>query len=163
MEEEEQGFEIDPDMAAQMGFANFGTQPNTKKRKYIHNDAFVDRSITTVPERKTGANNTELGVRGSKAAPPADHVCSLSPSSCSRSTTDNRQARIYEPAGPAQQQPVDGPSFLAEIEKKTIADLNSSDLDRLAKGVRTPNGDMAYFKPSFIGNPWEHLKTKGGG
>ncbi|KAF2724327.1 hypothetical protein K431DRAFT_344066 [Polychaeton citri CBS 116435] len=33
----------------------------------------------------------------------------------------------------------------------------ANDLDTLAKGVRDENGDVAFFKPSFIEDPWRDL------
>ncbi|KAF1816136.1 hypothetical protein P152DRAFT_470180 [Eremomyces bilateralis CBS 781.70] len=36
--------------------------------------------------------------------------------------------------------------------------LSQGDLQALRSGVRNPDGDMVYFLPSFIEDPWARLK-----
>ncbi|KXH61212.1 hypothetical protein CSAL01_12095 [Colletotrichum salicis] len=59
--DEDDSLAIDPEMAAFMGFASFGTQPAAKKRKYNHRSDAVASA--------TGANQTELAPRAPRAAP----------------------------------------------------------------------------------------------
>lgn len=54
-------FDIDPAIAAAMGFSGFGKTPANKKRKY-DNDGFVDPSIAKGPQG-TSANNLPIGER----------------------------------------------------------------------------------------------------
>ncbi|WYZ37176.1 hypothetical protein EsH8_II_000682 [Colletotrichum jinshuiense] len=65
--------EIDPEMAAFMGFASFGTQPAAKKRKYNHRtDAVSDSTGAYAPARAaTGANQVALKPRAPRAPDPA--------------------------------------------------------------------------------------------
>ncbi|KXH65186.1 hypothetical protein CNYM01_08121 [Colletotrichum nymphaeae SA-01] len=59
--DEDDSLAIDPEMAAFMGFASFGTQPAAKKRKYNHRTDAVSSA--------TGANQTELAPRAPRPAP----------------------------------------------------------------------------------------------
>ncbi|KAL2883396.1 hypothetical protein SGCOL_001078 [Colletotrichum sp. CLE4] len=59
--DEDDALAIDPEMAAFMGFASFGTQPAAKKRKYNHRTDAVSSA--------TGANQTALAPRAPRAAP----------------------------------------------------------------------------------------------
>ncbi|KAF0325221.1 hypothetical protein GQ607_007548 [Colletotrichum asianum] len=58
--------DIDPEMAAFMGFASFGTQPAAKKRKYNHRTDAVAAS-----DSATGANQVALATRTPSSAPAA--------------------------------------------------------------------------------------------
>ncbi|KAF6808773.1 hypothetical protein CSOJ01_07344 [Colletotrichum sojae] len=60
--------EIDPDMAAMMGFSGFGTQPAAKKRKYNHRADAVSSSAAAA----TGANQVALATRAPAPAPAAN-------------------------------------------------------------------------------------------
>ncbi|KAK1986365.1 hypothetical protein LZ30DRAFT_582314 [Colletotrichum cereale] len=64
MDDQDLAAEIDPEMAAFMGFASFGTQPAAKKRKYNHR--------TDAVAAATGANQTALAARTPPAVPPAN-------------------------------------------------------------------------------------------
>ncbi|KAJ0300474.1 hypothetical protein COL5a_006747 [Colletotrichum fioriniae] len=59
--DEDDSLAIDPEMAAFMGFASFGTQPAAKKRKYNHRTDAVSSA--------TGANQTALAPRAPRPAP----------------------------------------------------------------------------------------------
>ncbi|KAF6831796.1 hypothetical protein CPLU01_06586 [Colletotrichum plurivorum] len=61
--------EIDPDMAAMMGFSGFGTQPAAKKRKYNHRADAVSSSAAA-----TGANQVALATRAPAPAANADEI-----------------------------------------------------------------------------------------
>ncbi|KAJ3940211.1 hypothetical protein N0V92_013926 [Colletotrichum tropicale] len=58
--------DIDPEMAAFMGFASFGTQPAAKKRKYNHRTDAVAAS-----DSATGANQVALATRTPSSAAAA--------------------------------------------------------------------------------------------
>ncbi|KAK2756287.1 hypothetical protein CKAH01_05808 [Colletotrichum kahawae] len=59
--------DVDPEMAAFMGFASFGTQPAAKKRKYNHRTDAVSTSAASA----TGANQVALATRTPSSAPAA--------------------------------------------------------------------------------------------
>ncbi|KAF6844091.1 hypothetical protein CMUS01_01407 [Colletotrichum musicola] len=61
--------EIDPEMAAMMGFSGFGTQPAAKKRKYNHRADAVSSSAAA-----TGANQVALATRAPAPAANADEI-----------------------------------------------------------------------------------------
>lgn len=92
----------DDDIAAQMGFSSFGTQPKNKKRK---------------TEQETSTQQT--------AAPASNHGA----------TVNQAQATECSPSVTAEQ-----------------------NLGAYRNGVRNERGDMVYFMPSFIEDPWEHLR-----
>lgn len=125
MNNEADDFEIDPAIAAAMGFSGFGTQPN-KKRKFNANEGFVDPEIGKAGKAATGANN--MPVRQSKIANPAeDEPKSIVP----EATTSDHAAS-------------------GQNEKPS--------LEALRQGVPNQRGDMVYFLPSFIEDPWTNLK-----
>ncbi|KAK1596602.1 uncharacterized protein LY79DRAFT_509325 [Colletotrichum navitas] len=86
MDDQDLAAEIDPEMAAFMGFASFGTQPAAKKRKYNHRTDAVSSASASGPvghhpvavaaAAATGANQTALAARTPRApmtdAPPAN-------------------------------------------------------------------------------------------
>ena len=170
MDAENDDFDIDPELAASMGFAAFGTQPNAKKRKFAHNDAVVDIAPA---ESKSGANATQLGIR-----PRANEEKGASAAEVSESNhavMGKEHGGMYQlPAKPMfsdsrtsssvqQTQAIDQSSseMYARIKGKRMEELDGSELAALSKGVRNEAGDMAYFKPSFFEDPWERLKSKG--
>lgn len=122
--EDDENFEVDPAIAAAMGFSGFGSKP--KKRKY--NDYFVDPSITNAASA-TGAN----GVPTREKPKKADEVQSL-PHSAEKADENG----------------------VGDVP----ADRTPSSLAQLRHGVRNQNGDIAYFLPSFIEDPWARLKAK---
>lgn len=66
--------DVDPEIAAAMGFSSFGTQPSNKKRKYDHNDAVVDVAIGSASKQQsTGANSLQLGARQKKPSQPGPY------------------------------------------------------------------------------------------
>ncbi|TIC96893.1 hypothetical protein CH35J_007675 [Colletotrichum higginsianum] len=72
MDDQDIAAEIDPEMAAFMGFASFGTQPAAKKRKYNHrtdavSDADTDAGHAPTRTSATGANQTALAARTPRA------------------------------------------------------------------------------------------------
>ncbi|KAH9841310.1 yellowish-green 1 (ayg1) [Teratosphaeria destructans] len=82
MDEEGGDMDIDPAIAAAMGFSGFGTQPG-KKRKFDANDAFVDPDAVDASKtakgqvHAKGANNLPLAERKQKssaAIDDAEHV-----------------------------------------------------------------------------------------
>ncbi|KAF2770372.1 hypothetical protein EJ03DRAFT_66664 [Teratosphaeria nubilosa] len=128
--------DVDPAIAAAMGFSGFGTQPG-KKRKFDAKDAFVDPDAVDASKsakgqvHAKGANNLPLGERKQKSSAAivdAEHL-------------------------PPPRQELDG-SFSGRD-----ADGNYS-LEALRRGIRNEHGDMVYFLPSFIADPWQDLKPQ---
>jgi hypothetical protein len=42
----------------------------------------------------------------------------------------------------------------------TLPDGNTMSLQALRRGIRNERGDIAYFLPSFLEDPWEKLMVK---
>lgn len=114
--DDSEDFEIDPAIAAAMGFSGFGAQ---KKRKFDADQGFVDPSFkqAQMAESSTGANSAPLG---QKKAVKVEHV--------------PKEAVQAAPAKPS--------------------------LEALRHGVRNERGDMVYFMPSFLEDPWAGLKAQ---
>lgn len=130
-----------------------------------------------------GANATSLGVRGRSAARNENEALPLSdedtivPASTTSSTAaiiHDTQASIrasapvpqHSPASPAILQlhshARPGPQPNAHLASATdLAGLTPQDLQQLRAGVVMQNGDVAYFQPSFLEDPWEKLQRKG--
>ncbi|KAK3706188.1 hypothetical protein LTR37_012889 [Vermiconidia calcicola] len=127
--------EIDPDIAAAMGFSGFGTQGGTK-RKFDANAGFVDPSVSDAqkPAEVKGANNMPLGDR-TKRVPR---------------TNDIGMAKDERSVGQSGDQP----------QSSSIDEDKEPSLQDLANGVRNADGDMVYFLPSFIEDPWKDLRPK---
>lgn len=155
------------DIAAAMGFSSFG---GTKKRKYDQSN-----SPKSKPDA-SGANMTRLGVR-SKVEHGTDAETQPSESVTGPEVSVNSGNRQSK-----KQPAADGlAAFLSRgknlPERPGQKDQNSRDLPRensddpgmisfggpaitraelasLRSGVRDDNGDLAYFLPSFVQDPW---------
>ncbi|KAK3680580.1 hypothetical protein LTR37_021157 [Vermiconidia calcicola] len=127
--------EIDPNIAAAMGFSGFGMQGGTK-RKFDANDGFIDPSLSDAqkPAKVKGANDMPLGDRTIQS-PKANNTA---------------MPKDERPVGQSGDRPQ--PSSIGENKEPSLQDL--------ANGVRNADGDMVYFLPSFIEDPWKDLKPK---
>lgn len=127
-------FDIDPAIAAAMGFGGFGSQTKGK-RKFGANDSFVDTNKAN-PASATGANN--LPVREHKAA---------------RVSQNADDGGASDGAGGLQQ----SSAPVSHYDPKT---QESPSLESLRHGVRNPNGGIIYFLPSFLEDPWAGMKPQ---
>lgn len=130
---ENDDFDIDPAIAASMGFSSFGHQG--KKRKHDSNDAFVDpaASLSLKQLQQNPSKPSERSISKATASEqPAEDV-----------TGQERAASTAPRAG----EPASG--YIAPsgyVSKYT--------LEELRRGVKNENGDMVYFQPCFIEAPW---------
>jgi hypothetical protein len=128
---ENDDFEIDPAIAASMGFSSFGDQVK-KKRKYEGNDAFIDpdASLSTDSPKLTGANAMNVTSSPKRVTEPVI---------AQKSVNTDIAPRAGDPAsgyvGPA--------GYVSKYS-----------LEELRRGVKNENGDMVYFQPCFIEDPW---------
>jgi len=144
--------EEDIDIAAAMGFGSFG---GTKKRKYDH---------TTSPQAAdgaSGANTTQLGARtrksestqnevqGDSEAQKSEHCVAAEPSAHSTDVFSAPRDRSRDDAAALETVSFGGPP------------ITRGELNALKFGVRNPNGDMAYFLPNFVEDPWARLTQAG--
>lgn len=138
-------FDIDPAIAAAMGFSGFGKAPN-KKRKY-DNDGFVDPDITAAPPG-TKANQLPLGER--KATKSTKHTGNSPPPPPPPQTTKVPfRSETQQQSGHHRASETDSNNGGAPIT-----------LEALKNGVRNERGDLAIFLPSFIEDPWAGLKAQ---
>ncbi|KAF7190712.1 hypothetical protein HII31_07871 [Pseudocercospora fuligena] len=120
-------FDVDPDIAAAMGFGGFGSQTKGK-RKFDPNDGFIGKTPSA-----TGANS--MPMREHKTVRVAEDAANGSQDSANlqRGTT------------------------LMPYDPKT---QESPNLESLKYSVRDTKGDMVYFLPSFLEDPWANLKKR---
>lgn len=210
--------DIDPEMAAVMGFGAFGSQPSNKKRKFKHDQAIVaGAALPTVSS--SGSNTVQLGIRkarpsgpaGASAEHPEDQAGAGSsvnnnPESSGYAGSDEPQKNLAGPGSGQEQSKQDTsgkklgqqqrvaapPSGLAQYLSRgqamkdiapdanaempannSLADpsapsadsmgsdstsgprtLSREELAALRRGVRNAQGDLAYFLPSFVEDPW---------
>lgn len=163
--------EEDVDIAAAMGFSSFG---GAKKRKHDQ---------TNSPKTKvdaSGANSTQLGVRTKKIVMEETSVdtasASLAAPGSPSSSAQNRKAHTVGGTGLASflaraqshteqptnvQQASDCASEPASSTLETVcfggSVITKAELNALRFGCRNEDGDMAYFLPSFVEDPWEKL------
>lgn len=117
--------EMDPALAAMMGFSSFGGAPKpapSKKRRLNDHTTSV-----AAPHPSSGANEVQLGVRSTQKLPERPPATS---------TVENNSAS----GGAAPQ----------GVEQQRVEDWR--------KGVKNARGDVAYFLPSFLEDPWQDLK-----
>ncbi|KAI9661263.1 MAG: hypothetical protein M1821_009590 [Bathelium mastoideum] len=162
---EEDNFDVDPALAAAMGFSSFGQQPATKKRKHNpHLDAVVDAEPAPVA-RPSGANATKLGVpvggataKQGKApkreydtiasTPAGDSETALLPAS-SAPTTSSSDSDFFVWRRP------DG------SVGKVLEQMTAQELEALRRGVKNEHGVTVCFLPSFIDpDPWVDLDPR---
>ena len=221
--------DIDPEIAAAMGFSSFGNQLSNKKRKF-NQDTFMDASKPN--SSGTGANSMQLGAR-QKKIPSMNTLRSpqqndkdgeewLDPGYVEESVDMNEESSLSADtvlppqASPSNFEPINranprskgkqnrsGPSGLAQflargetlkqdVPASEIGDsgtkhcLNAvfpsdpsfpteptasipsiplgifgrEDTHVLRKGVRNAQGDVAYFLPSFVEDPWGNQRKE---
>jgi len=142
-------FAVDPTLAASLGFSSFGTQPSAKKRKYGHNDnAFVDPSSLS-SQNKPKAAQQDAG-KGANALPLGR-----------RKDTANAANAIVEPLKAVDPSPVivEATGVATSSVTQGALGLPSREvgIEAYRHGVKQSNGDMAYFLPSFLEDPWARL------
>lgn len=143
--------EMDPAIAEAMGFSGFGMQPG-KKRKFDAQDSFVDpdlkqKAISAKSHNKgKGANDTPLGIRLAQETTGAGNT--------NASRADSGDA-AHEPLSHAEgsEQVLAGDSTSGVIHER-------NNLQALRHGVKNEKGDMVYYLPSFIEDPWKDLKPR---
>ena len=136
----EEDFDIDPAIAAAMGFGGFGAQ-KSQKRKFNANDGFVDPNLGKASAAHgTGANNMPLRDRKEKSAKVASEEAS---EQMAPATTAHAQSS--------------GSGSVAAYDPQT---QESPSLEALRFGVRNVRGDMVYFSKSFLEDPWAELKPQ---
>ncbi|OCK79397.1 hypothetical protein K432DRAFT_299949 [Lepidopterella palustris CBS 459.81] len=170
--------DMDPEIAAAMGFSTFGNPTSYKKRKFNHNDAFVDGPDSDM-RSGTGANSMKLGVRQKQLASNSNFDTSTGkqkPTSLSglsqflargqASTGDgifhNKQVTEQSINTAVNEPPTSSLPFVP-VSNVTSASGGSNggrDLHAFRKGVRNAQGDVAYFLPSFVEDPWRSLERK---
>lgn len=225
--EDTDGMELDSEMMASMGFAAFGSQPNSKRRKYNHDDAIVEGSPSTSRPKEnsqnpTGANSTVLGIRQQytsrdqgQQSPQRIAEGGISSVDTAQAAAINRFDTLEERrdsqevtasvthiqfsssiAGDKQKPPAIATGLAAYLtrgqEKQsapmsgsatdsliesaatslpaahsslppkqfptaTQGPLSQEELQALRRGVRNERGDVAYFLPSFVEDPWKGL------
>ncbi|QDS78146.1 hypothetical protein FKW77_004757 [Venturia effusa] len=174
---------VDPAIAEAMGFSSFG---GTKRRKFNHDAATIDADITKT--HSSGANAAPLGSRSSpshefdprKRSEDAHRPDSnqLMPPQTSQREFDlpKRHPKTEDWPATHRQEQVEKPieDHNAEISSPTTAfptgvpkgffdKLTWKELEQFRKGVKDENGDVAYFLPSFIEDPWAKLEREAEG
>ncbi|EME81191.1 uncharacterized protein MYCFIDRAFT_77107 [Pseudocercospora fijiensis CIRAD86] len=119
----ESNFDVDPDIAAAMGFGGFGSQTKGK-RKFDSNDGFVGKAPSA-----TGANSMPM--------------------------RDHKTVKVVQ--GSESFENLQRGTTLVPYDPKT---QESPNLESLRYGVRNTKGDMVYFLPSFLENPWAGLRAR---
>lgn len=125
--------EIDPAIVEAMGFSGFGTQPG-KKRKFNADDGFIDPDMAKSSSAK-GANSVPLGTRISDAT--------ISP-------TPVKVANIASQPGT----PAPKTASVNHIKPHEVS------LEALRHGVPNEQGDVVYFLPSFLEDPWANFRSR---
>lgn len=175
--------EIDPAIAEAMGFSSFG---GTKRRKFNHDAATIDPDITK--PHPSGANTAPLGSRSNidhgidlpqrseysnyqdpgRSMPPQTYqqVFDLAkrPPKPEKSPATHKP-RDFEKSIESQNAETNSPTtaFPTGVPKGFFDKLTWKELEQFRKGVKDENGDIAYFLPSFIEDPWAKLEREAEG
>jgi hypothetical protein len=140
-----------------MGFTNFGmNKPDFKKRKTSHDNN---------PVTATSSNAIPLGNQNSLYAQPLTH--NPNPAHTSNqvphvATSGVAAAAVgASSASPSTEQPKN--AFPTGVPMEIFDKLTWKELEAYRKGVKKDNGDLAWFLPSFIEDPWAKLEKSAGG
>jgi hypothetical protein len=178
--------DIDPEIAEAMGFTSFG---GTKRRKFNH-DAVVDTKphpsgANTAPlgsrSNPVNGNSQQLPVGQPSYAGYQNSQHPKGPYAGGPSQTYQHGFDLPKrpPKWPETQMQMQAPeksveSQIAEISSPTTAfptgvpkgffdKLTWKELEAFRKGVKDENGDVAFFLPSFIEDPWAKLEREAEG
>ena len=133
---------MEAQMREMMGFSNFATKPDAKKRKTAEDGAVAATSSNSIPLGGGGLPSRPLATQGGSSAPHRndEHVAATSASP----TADH--AKNAFPSG---------------VPVEIFDKLTWKELEAYRKGIKDKNGDLAYFLPSFIEDPWTKLEKSG--
>lgn len=156
-------FDENDEMAALMGFSDFG-----KKRKFDQTKSPVKDEYSA-----SGANSTELGMRTkasdneptsgenqasatpvSKGAPPAGGLASF------LARGQALPDEVPEAAPLRREKMKQADPSASELVSFGGASISRAELNALRFGVKSADGDTAYFLPSFVEDPWEKLLSQ---
>jgi hypothetical protein len=134
--------DIDAKVAAMMGFSGFGAKPDAKKRKTSEDTAVAATSSNAVPLGQPGMHKQLLthnpAVSGRDGGGVGASGASASPTA--------EQGKSAFPTG---------------VPMEIFDKLTWKELEAYRKGVKQENGDLAWFLPSFIEDPWAKLEKTG--
>lgn len=170
--EAEDDFAVDPAMAAALGFSSFGTQPDTKRRKYTHNDAVVDlptsisRPTTKKKNGAQGANALPLGQRRTSPSTSTPEPSSSTAQAQRNEAIAEVAANVSEVADTSGAHPplsarntaLEGLLQKWDVPTQGVRHFSQVELQALREGVTVQQGYVAYYLPSFIEDPWAGLK-----
>ena len=154
--EDIEGTEIDPAIAEAMGFSGFGTQPG-HKRKYNPNNGYVDPAVANSAAKETNEQKQSMA---SVKQPFDDTEISRNPPTNAVQPSGGNENSTLERAKATVK-----PNTTVITNTGLSSDVDGSDaksLQALREGVRNANGDMVYFLPSFLEDPWERLQPRQG-
>ena len=137
-----ENFEVDPAIAEAMGFSGFGMQ--NRKRKFDTSDAYV------APPKQSKESQYNQNGETERSVPSAD-VGETTQEEQSRPVADGDGMNQHVTGDPMQD------STFSSIGNDTVKE---SRLEALRHGIRNENGDMVYFLPSFIEDPWKNLRPR---
>ncbi|KIV98614.1 uncharacterized protein PV09_09606 [Verruconis gallopava] len=128
----------DARMGDVMGFTSFGSRPEVKKRKTSHVDQPVTSTTAhvTTPLANSGFQNTQ--------------ILTHNPAQITQLPTDASST------SPTSEQPKN--AFPTGVPMDIFNKLTWKELEAYRKGVKNENGDIAWFLPSFIEDPWAKLE-----
>ncbi|KAG8528333.1 uncharacterized protein KY384_007251 [Bacidia gigantensis] len=158
----------DMDVAAAMGFGSFGTKPHLEKKRKLDDSS---------NEANSEAPKTSPGVAPStQEFKPAYHALPKRPA---LQQPNMKASQPHEPTGlrentvvqrvpdmVTQDQAFDQRAFgqphhqYGRSSKYGRFEDGELDLPALRRGVKMENGDIAYYDPSFIEDPWARLRAK---
>jgi hypothetical protein len=153
-------------MAAAMGFTSFGGAPNKRRKVHRNNDdgdGFIDPEIakSNLPPAKyapgTGANSVKTGSRRPAAASAQDAASATTAAGVVPANGESNAAA----SGSTTQLSGASPAFSTATQGGRTAGAQSGgnqNRPNMRKGVRNETGDMVFFKPSFLEDPWRHLR-----
>ena len=143
---ENSDFGVDPEIAQAMGFSSFGMQPG-KKRK-LNTDAAWN--VDGESENSIAVDSKNPATRSSASSRALSHGIS-------------KVAADKEYLKPGAEQESAAGTIPPHRSTDTASKIDGNDaesLRALQHGVRNENGDMVYFLPSFLEDPWRNLRAQ---
>jgi type IV secretory pathway VirB10-like protein len=136
-------------MAAMMGFATFGSEPSSRKRKHSPPPSTTDPITGSLlpPPAPSGANNMPLGQPRARPRLPPKQEQEAAASVIQRQQQEQEHEQEEEEGA-------------HPVLAKGLMELTGQDIYLLRKGVRDREGRMVVFLKSFVEeDPWARCKA----
>lgn len=142
---------LNAELLATMGFASFGSMRPKRKRgsddtRPAKHGGGQGANALPLGQRKEARESARGGAEAGRREGVGEGEVTSRGDEAAAVATEQHSAQGYRGAD-------------AEMVEVGVTRIARGELRALAQGVTTANGDVAYFLPSFIEDPWARLAT----